>query len=76
MLKSGLLINNHFTIKDNYIYEENNTHTFFMDIILILFISWIFAIFIEAFREHLRRPRNNDADDDDYIDGNNFLDLF
>ena len=70
MLNSGLLINN------NYIYEENNTHTFFMDIILILFISWIFGIFIEAFGEHLRRPRNNDADDDDYIDGNNFLDLF
>lgn len=58
------VIKENFTIYNNEIKEETDPSTFILDLIIILFGSWIIGNFLEGFEEYLRRPIDNDENND------------
>lgn len=67
MINSRRVITNNFTIHSDDIFnkENDNTHSFLMDMIMILFVSYFFGNFLEGFEEYLIRHRNNNNNDHD-----------
>lgn len=51
---------NYTCYKEEYATSDN----FYMDILMILFASWIISIFIEGFEQYLRRPINHNQHDE------------
>lgn len=77
---------NHLSPRQSYSTSTNFTidntsdgydYNFFRDFMLCTFIFWMFGHFLEGFGEHLRRPRNENDDDDlgfDFVDYMLFFD--
>lgn len=51
---------NNFTINDNN--HEEDVFTFLRDTLLLTFLFLFFSNFIEGFENHLRRPNDNNGD--------------